>query len=98
MPMDAHMKASQEMCRSALMHVHPEALMRVVSPLENGVKQRGEEQVLERWSGSLPAVEGTLGSRKEHLGQDTCLSSQRFSAGAQIQHGGRSRKHTRGQR
>lgn len=97
MPVDAHMEASQEMCRSVLMRVHLEALMRVVSPLENVVKQRGEEQVLGRRSGSLPAVQGTLGSRKECLGQDTGLSSQRFSAGAQIQHGGRSRKHTHGQ-
>lgn len=60
MPVDAHMEASQEMCRSALMRVHLEALMRVASPLENVVKQRGEEQVLGRRSGSLPAVQGTL--------------------------------------
>ena len=50
MPVDAHMEASQEMCRSVLMRVHLEALMRVVSPLENVVKQRGEEQVLGRRS------------------------------------------------
>ena len=62
------------------------------------VEQQGKEQVSETRSSSLPAVEGTLGSRKESPGQDTCLSSQRFSAGAQIQHGGRSRRHTCGQR
>lgn len=98
MPLDAHMETSQEMCRSVLMFMDLKAFMQLVSPLENVVKQRGKEQVLERRSSSLPVVEGTLGSRKEPLGQDTCLSSQRFSAGAQIQHGRRNRKHTRGHR
>lgn len=54
MPLDAHMETSQEMCRSVLMYMDLQALMRLVSPLENVVKQRGKEQVLERRSSSLP--------------------------------------------
>lgn len=48
------METSQEMCRSVLMYMDLQALMRLVSPLENVVKQRGKEQVLERRSSSLP--------------------------------------------